>query len=137
MLKGTCKKKCFLISVTKKKTSKVNTILKVVIFKHSAILFRCSMICRWPEPWNFKTSHFRILIRFHPIYRPCFYFIRKHITPFYWQQKLPDNWEYIKIQRMAFKTILCTKKYLTSHSLKIPIVMNEGLTLLIAISENR
>jgi hypothetical protein len=33
-----------------KKTSKVNTILKVVIFKHSAILFRCSMICRWPEP---------------------------------------------------------------------------------------
>ena len=45
-----------------KKTSKVNTILKVVIFKHSVILFRCtcSMICRWPEPWNFKTSHFRL-----------------------------------------------------------------------------
>jgi hypothetical protein len=33
-----------------KKTSKVNTILKVVIFKHSVILFRRSMICRWPEP---------------------------------------------------------------------------------------
>jgi hypothetical protein len=43
-----------------KKTSKVNTILKVVIFKHSIILFRCSMICRWSEPWNFKTCHFRI-----------------------------------------------------------------------------
>jgi hypothetical protein len=39
------------------------------------------------------------------------------------EQKLPDNREYIKIQRMAFKTILCTKKYLTSHSLKIPIVI--------------
>jgi hypothetical protein len=33
-----------------KKTSKVNTILKVVIFKNYVILFRCSMICRWPEP---------------------------------------------------------------------------------------
>ena len=74
-----------------KKTSKVNTILKVVIFKHSVILSRCSMICRWPEPWNFKTSHFRIYIRFHSVYRPCFYFIRKHMTPFYWQQKLPEN----------------------------------------------
>jgi hypothetical protein len=45
-------------------TSKVNTILKVVIFKHSVILFRCSMICKWPEPWNLKTSHFRILYTF-------------------------------------------------------------------------
>jgi hypothetical protein len=32
--------------------------------KHSVILFRCSMICRWSEPWNFKTSHFRILYSF-------------------------------------------------------------------------
>jgi hypothetical protein len=32
------------ILYTLKKTSKVNTILKVVIFKHSVILFRCSMI---------------------------------------------------------------------------------------------
>jgi hypothetical protein len=44
------------------------------------------------------------------------------MTPFYWQQKLPDNREYVKNTRMAFKTILCTKKYLTRHSLKIPIV---------------
>jgi hypothetical protein len=37
---------------------------------------------------------------------------------------------------MALKTILCTKKYLTSHSLKIPIVMwMKRLTLLIAISD--
>jgi hypothetical protein len=47
-----------------KKTSKVNTILKVVIFKNYVILYRCSMICRWPEPWNFKTSHFWILYSF-------------------------------------------------------------------------
>jgi hypothetical protein len=32
-----------------------------------------------------------LYIRFHPVYRPCFYFIRKQMTPFYWQQKLPDN----------------------------------------------
>jgi hypothetical protein len=42
-------------------------------------------------------------IRFHPVYRPCFYFIRKHMTPFYWQEKLPDNWEYIKIQEWLLK----------------------------------
>ena len=34
---------CIVVSALKK-TSKVNTILKVVIFKHSFILFRCSMI---------------------------------------------------------------------------------------------
>jgi hypothetical protein len=51
---------CSACGFSTKKTSKVNTILKVVIFKHSVILFRC-MICKWPEPWNFKTSHFRIL----------------------------------------------------------------------------
>jgi K+-transporting ATPase A subunit len=39
-------------------------ILKVVIFKHSVISFKCSMICRWPESWNFKTSHFQILYSF-------------------------------------------------------------------------
>ena len=50
---------CIVVSALKK-TSKVNTILKMVIFKHSVILFRCSMICRWPEPWNFKTSHFHL-----------------------------------------------------------------------------
>jgi hypothetical protein len=31
---------CIVVSALKK-TSKVNTILKVVIFKHSVILFRC------------------------------------------------------------------------------------------------
>jgi hypothetical protein len=36
-------------------------------------------------------------IRFHPIYRPCFYFIRKHMTPFLdkkrkkWRELLPDQ----------------------------------------------
>jgi hypothetical protein len=36
-----------------------------ILLQHvSVILFRCSMICRWPEPWNFKTSHFRILYSF-------------------------------------------------------------------------
>ena len=34
---------CIVVSALKK-TSKVNTILKVVIFKHSVNLFRCSMI---------------------------------------------------------------------------------------------
>jgi hypothetical protein len=47
---------CSAWGFSTKKTSKVNTILKVVIFKHSVILFRCSMICRWPEPWNFKNG---------------------------------------------------------------------------------
>ena len=50
----------------------------------------------------FKTSHFRIIYSFPSrtfyVYRPCFYFTRKQMTPFYWQQKLPDNREYIKIQ---------------------------------------
>ena len=55
---------CSACGFSIKKTSKVNTILKVVIFKNYVILFRCSMICRWPEPWNFKTSHFRILYSF-------------------------------------------------------------------------
>jgi hypothetical protein len=32
-----------------------------------------------------------LYIRFHPVYQPCFYFTRKQMTPFYWQQKLPDN----------------------------------------------
>jgi hypothetical protein len=61
--KCTCLLAVHVVSALKK-TSKVNTILKVVIFKHSAILFRCSIICRWPEPWNFKTSHFHILYSF-------------------------------------------------------------------------
>ena len=30
-------------------------------------------------------------ICFHPVYRPCFYLIWKHMTPFYRQQKLLDN----------------------------------------------
>ena len=51
-----CMSPCSVCDFSTKKTSKVNTILKVVIFKHSAILFRCSMICRWPEPWNCKTN---------------------------------------------------------------------------------
>ena len=55
----------YIVVSALKKTSKVNTILKVVIFKHSVILFRCSIwFGRWPEPWNFKTSHFRILYSF-------------------------------------------------------------------------
>ena len=83
----------------------VNTIFKVFIFKHSVILFRCSMICRWSEPWNSKPSYFRILYSFPSVYRPCFYFIYiwKHMTPFYWQQKLPDNRECIKIQEWLLK----------------------------------
>ena len=59
-----CMSPCSACGFSTKKTSKVKTILKVVIFKHSVILFRCSMICRWPEPWNIKTSHFRILYSF-------------------------------------------------------------------------
>ena len=34
---------CIVVSALKK-TSKVNTILKVVIFKHSVILFRCDLV---------------------------------------------------------------------------------------------
>jgi hypothetical protein len=34
---------CIVVSALKK-TAKVNRILKVIIFKHSVILFRCSMI---------------------------------------------------------------------------------------------
>jgi hypothetical protein len=86
-----------------RKTSKVNTILKEVIFKHSVILFRCSMICRYPEPWNVKTSHFRISYSIPSRISDLFYLIRKHMTPFYWQQKLPDNREYIKIQEWLLK----------------------------------
>ena len=59
-----CMSPCSACGFSTKKTSKVNPILKVVIFKHSVILFRCSMVYRWPEPWNFKTSHFRILYSF-------------------------------------------------------------------------
>jgi hypothetical protein len=80
-----------------KKTSKVNTILKVVIFKHSVILFRCSMV----DGQNheiLKPAISGLYIGFHPVYRPCFYFTRKQMTPFYRQQKLADNREYIKIQ---------------------------------------
>ena len=96
---------CSACGFSTKKASKVNTILKVVIFKHSVILFRCSMICRWSEPWNSKPSYFRILYSFPSVYRPCFYFIYiwKHMTPFYWQQKLPDNRECIKIQEWLLK----------------------------------
>jgi hypothetical protein len=36
--------KAIVVVSALKKTLKVNTILKVVIFKHSIILFRCSMI---------------------------------------------------------------------------------------------
>jgi hypothetical protein len=47
-------------------------------------------------------------IRFHPVYRPCFYLPRKQIPPFYWHQKLPGNREYIKIRiyhRVIFLSI--------------------------------
>jgi hypothetical protein len=29
-----------------------------------------------------------LYIRFHPVYQPCFYFIRKQMTPFYWHCKV-------------------------------------------------
>jgi hypothetical protein len=45
---------------------------------------------------NLKPAISGLYIRFHPVYRPCFYFTRKQMTPFYWQQKLADNREYIK-----------------------------------------
>ena len=62
-----------------KKTSKVNTILKVVIFKHSAILFRCSMICRWPEPNPFcdsKPELFSDIACLQIPYQPCIVLFR-------------------------------------------------------------
>jgi len=40
------------------------TIFGTYVFSVNIILFRCNMICRWPEPWNFKTSHFQILYSF-------------------------------------------------------------------------
>jgi hypothetical protein len=40
-------------------------------------------------------------ICFHPVYRPCFYFIRKHMTPFYWQQKSLHSYDDWNFQRMA------------------------------------
>ena len=90
---------CIVVSA-QKKTSKVNTILKVVIFKHSVILFRCSIfdLVDGQNHEILKPAISGLYIRFHPVYRPCFYFKRKQMTPFYWQQKLPDNREYIKIQ---------------------------------------
>jgi hypothetical protein len=40
----------------------------MVIFKHSVILFRCSIICRWPEPWNFNdiVQFYIALLDFFP-----------------------------------------------------------------------
>ena len=83
---------------TKKNPSKVNTILKVVIFKHSVILFRCSDLVDGQNYEILKPAISGFYIHFHPVYRPCYYFTRKQMTPIYWQQKLPDNREYIKIQ---------------------------------------
>ena len=91
---------CSACGFSIKKTSKVNTILKVVIFKNYVILFRCSMICRWPEPWNFKTSHFRILYSFPSSISAPFLL---HTKTYDWQQKLPDNREYIQIQEWLLK----------------------------------
>jgi hypothetical protein len=51
-----------------------------------------------------------LYIRFHPVYRPRFYFTRKQMTPFYWQQNLPDNREYIKIQEHCKVTCILYKK---------------------------
>ena len=98
-----CMSPCSACGFSTKKTSKVKTILKVVIFKHSVILFRCSMICRWPEPWNFKNQPFRIVYSFPSRISALFLLHTKHMTPFYWQQKLPDNREYIKIQEWLLK----------------------------------
>ena len=95
---------CSACGFSTKKTSKVNTILKVVIFKHSVILFRCSMICRWPEPWNFKTSHFLTLYSFPSrISALVLLHTKTYDAIIYWQQKLPDNREYIKIQEWLLK----------------------------------
>jgi hypothetical protein len=50
-----------------------------------------------------------LYIRFHLVYRPCFYFTRKQMTPFYWQQQFPDNREYIKYKN-GFKNNLMYKE---------------------------
>jgi hypothetical protein len=57
-------------------------------------------------------SHFRIIYSFPSRISPLFLLNTKTDDAI-----LPDNREYIKNTRMALKTILCTKKYLTSHSL--------------------
>ena len=70
---------CSACGFSTKKTSKVNTILKVVIFKHSAILFRCSMICRWPEPNPFcdsKPELFSDIACLQIPYQPCIVLFR-------------------------------------------------------------
>jgi hypothetical protein len=87
----------------------INTVLPIWM----RIIRKC---CNWPiygHMWIWfadgqnheilKPAISRFYIRFHPIYRPCFYFIWKLMTPFYWQQKLPDNREYIKIQEWLLK----------------------------------
>ena len=59
------------------------------------------------------------------------------MTPFYWQQKLPDNREYIKYKN-GFKNNLMYKEIFNQPFFENSNRhMNEGLTLLIAKSENR
>jgi hypothetical protein len=80
---------------------------------------------RWPEPWNFKTSHFRILYSF-PSRRPIsalFLFSTETDDAILLTTKVARKSSVYYNTSMALKTILCTKKYLTSHSLKIPIVI--------------
>jgi hypothetical protein len=58
---------CIVVSALKK-TSKVNTILKVVIFKHSVILFRCSMIAGVWEADDIVKFYIALLDFFPAIY---------------------------------------------------------------------
>jgi hypothetical protein len=60
-LKDWVRQVLFLVSCPK---GQVEKYVNVEACKYSVILFRCSMICRWPESWNFKTSHFQILYSF-------------------------------------------------------------------------
>ena len=75
-----------VVSALKKQQKSQNTILKVIIFKHSVILFILDVVwfVNGQNHEIIKTAISVFYIRFHPVYRPCFYVIWKHMTPFYW-----------------------------------------------------
>jgi hypothetical protein len=56
--------------------------------------------------WKWPLSKLCLLLMYFLVLKPHWlqvYFIRQHTTPFYWQQQLPDNREYIKIQEWILK----------------------------------
>jgi hypothetical protein len=67
-------------------------------FNILSIIWQLLLSVKWQNHEILKPAISGFYIRFHPVYWPCFDFTRKQMTPFYWQQKLPDNREYIKIQ---------------------------------------